>query len=140
MALLPSGNYFAGLFADNPAMKALQYSMTALAVVHVFVVFLITRDILKRTNSIVYQIACILTAAAMPVVGIFAYLLVRPSRTLSDRNMEKTLEEILKNLPTLDTPESDIVEKSKYEHKKVEKENLTDKIEAEEKEEISMEK
>lgn len=98
MALLPSSGLLAGIFVDNPVVQAIQYSLMALAALHVFIVFWATRDALRRTHSLVYQIVSILLVAALPVVGFFAYLLIRPSRTLSERNMEKTLEEILRNM------------------------------------------
>ncbi|MBT3834834.1 PLDc_N domain-containing protein [Candidatus Peribacteria bacterium] len=140
MALIPSGSYFAGLLAENPVLKAVQYSLTGLAVAHVFIVFLVTRDILKRTNSIIYQISCILVSAALPIVGVFTYLLIRPSRTLSDKNIEHTLKEILKNMPVVssDEPiEDDIGEKSSEEEEDTKELIEESKLE---KEEFSLQK
>jgi len=49
----------------------------------------VTKDILNRTNSILLQMLCILLILVGTPLGIFFYLLIRPSRTLYERYYEE---------------------------------------------------
>lgn len=89
-------SWFFSLLTDNPAIRALQLSLLGTAGVAIYLVFFATRDILLRTRSFVYQLACILLVAVLPVVGFFLYLLIRPATTIRERDMEKMLKKILK--------------------------------------------
>ena len=82
-------------FSDNPAIVALQAGVLFLGVLVIFLVFFTTRDILLRTRSLIYQLLCIVLVAALPIVGFFLYLLIRPARTVKERAMEEMLEKIL---------------------------------------------
>ena len=90
-------SWFLSLLTDNPVIRATQIGLMLLAVVAVYLVFFTTRDILLRTRSFFYQLACILLVAILPVVGFFVYLLVRPASTVRERQTEKMLRKILKN-------------------------------------------
>ena len=90
--------FILSLLTDNPAIRALQISLLAGAVVDMYLVFFATRDILLRTRSFFYQLVCILLVAVLPVVGFFLYLLIRPATTVRDREMEKLLRKIAKKV------------------------------------------
>ena len=81
--------------AEDPALRLLQCGMLLVGVIVIFLVFFTTRDILLRTHSFWYMFFSIIIVAALPVVGFFLYLLIRPSRTNKDREMEELLTEIL---------------------------------------------
>ena len=86
----------ASFFSDNPSVLIAQVSMIVAACVVIFLVLLATRDILMRTDSLLIQVLCIILVAVLPVVGYLLYLLVRPSRTLSEKKLQGDLEELLK--------------------------------------------
>lgn len=81
--------------SDNPAVRITQLSLLALAVVAVFLICFTTRDILLRTRSFLYQAVSILLVALLPIVGFFLYLLIRPARTVKERETEQMLRQIL---------------------------------------------
>ncbi len=80
--------------ADDPMLRAVQGGMLLLGSVVIFLVFYTTRDILIRTHSFVWMFFSILLVAALPVVGFLLYLLIRPSRTLKEKEMEKMLKDL----------------------------------------------
>ncbi|MDD3896946.1 MAG: hypothetical protein PHU04_03845 [Candidatus Peribacteraceae bacterium] len=73
--------------ADDPMLRLLQGSMLLVGILVIFLVFFTTRDILLRTNSFLYMFVCILLVAAFPVAGFLLYLLIRPARTLREREL-----------------------------------------------------
>jgi hypothetical protein len=77
--------------ADDPLLRLLQAGMLLTGIVVIFLVFFTTRDILLRTNSFLYMFISIVLVAALPVVGFFVYLLIRPARTVKEREMEKMI-------------------------------------------------
>ena len=81
--------------ADDPALRLLQCGMLLVGVVVIFLVFYTTRDILLRTHSFWYMFLSIVLVAVLPVVGFFLYLLIRPSRTNKEYEMEELLTDIL---------------------------------------------
>lgn len=82
-------------FNDNPVILSLQAGIVVAGVMTVYLLAYTVRDIILRSRSVVYQLACILLVAALPIVGFFLYLLIRPARTVQQRQMEKMLKEIL---------------------------------------------
>lgn len=80
--------------ADDPTLRALQGGMLLVGALLVFLVFFTTRDILLRTRSFWSMFICILIVALLPVIGFFIYLLVRPARTIKEREMELMLLEL----------------------------------------------
>ena len=89
------------LLTDNPAIRFTQIALLCTAVVSVYLVFYATRDILLRTKSFTYQILCILLTAALPVIGFFLYLLIRPARTIHERETDKMLKKFLHSSTSL---------------------------------------
>lgn len=94
-SFLPSADFFAGILNLDPLIRAAQIGLGVLAVGLAYLVFYATRDILRRSNSLTYQLFCILLVACLPIVGFFLYLLIRPSQTLHARNMEENVAKIL---------------------------------------------
>lgn len=92
--------------AQDPALRLLQAGMLLLGSVVIFLVFFTTRDILLRTHSFVYMFISIVLVAALPVLGFFLYLLIRPSQTLKQRELADLLTEVLVEvrLPTRRQP------------------------------------
>lgn len=84
--------------ATDPTVLAVQLLMASAAFVVVFLVLFTTRDILLRTHSFLLQAFCILLAAALPIVGFFIYLLIRPSRTIAERAMHRDISALLSKL------------------------------------------
>jgi hypothetical protein len=81
--------------AEDPALRLLQAAMLLVGVVVIFLVFFTTRDILLRTHSFWYMFISIVIVAALPIAGFFLYLLIRPSRTNKEREMEELVTELL---------------------------------------------
>lgn len=96
----------------NPTLRLMQSGLLTLGVVSAFLVFYTTRDSLLRSRSFLFQCFSILLVAALPIVGFFLYLLIRPARTRKERDMEAMLREILVSqkaksvaLPTMERPD-----------------------------------
>ena len=83
-------------FSENPWLKIIQIAVLALSATVIFLVLYVTRDILLRTRSLAYQILCILLVAVLPIAGFLLYLLIRPGRTLHEREMEDQLQELMR--------------------------------------------
>jgi hypothetical protein len=84
--------------ADDPLLRLLQAGMLLIGVIVIFLVFFTTRDILLRTNSFFYMFVSIVLVAALPVVGFFVYLLIRPARTIKERELEKNVAMLVAKL------------------------------------------
>ena len=82
--------------ADDPSLRALQLGMLLLGVIVIFLVFFVTRDILLRTHSFFYMFICIVLVALLPIAGFFLYLLIRPPRTIKERELEELLQEVVR--------------------------------------------
>lgn len=95
---LPSADFFTGILNMDPFIRAAQIGLGVLAVGLAYLVFFATRDILKRTHSLAYQLFCILLVACLPVAGFCFYLLIRPSQTLNERHMAENVTKILELL------------------------------------------
>ena len=80
--------------AADPPLRILQLTMIILVSIGIFLVFYATRDIMLRTHSILYTIPCILLVAFVPLVGFLLYLLIRPARTIKEREMYAMLSEL----------------------------------------------
>lgn len=81
--------------AEDPALRILQGGMLLLGSLVIFLVFFTTRDILLRTHSFWYMLISIVLVACLPVIGFFVYLLIRPARTIKERELEEMLMEVL---------------------------------------------
>lgn len=65
-------------------------------IVWIAIVIWVTKDIINRTNNILYQIFSIFTVLLWTPLGIVVYLLIRPSKTLFEKYYEEaSIEEDL---------------------------------------------
>lgn len=71
--------------ASDPSVLAMQIAMISVAFLVVYLILFVTRDIILRTHSFLYQILSIVLTALIPIGGFFIYLLIRPSTTLFER-------------------------------------------------------
>ena len=76
-------------------VRSVQIALGVGAAGLVFLIFWATRDILRRTRSTTLQVLNILMVALLPVVGFGLYLIVRPSRTIEEKEMAGNVQEIL---------------------------------------------
>ena len=74
--------------ADDPLLRLLQGGLVLAGTTVIFLVFYTPRDILLRTHSFFYMLISILLVALLPVIGFFLYLLIRPARTVKERELE----------------------------------------------------
>lgn len=98
MSLFPSA--FFSLFASDPWLFSAQIGIGFAVFLLIFFLLYTLRDILLRTRSFWAQSGSILLVVLLPVAGFFLYLLVRPARTIKDREMEA----MLRALAYPDTP------------------------------------
>jgi len=85
--------------ADDPMMRLLQGAMLLIGAIVIFLVFFTTRDILCRTHSFLYMFVCIVLVAALPFIGFFLYLLIRPSRTIRERELYAMVQNLQTKTP-----------------------------------------
>jgi hypothetical protein len=90
---------FLVFLSENPTLRLFQFVLLATAVLAVYLVFFVTRDVLLRSRSFFFQFISIILTAGLPIVGFLLYLLLRPSRTLKESEMEAMLLEVLDRLP-----------------------------------------
>jgi len=82
------------LLADDPLLRAFQVGLMLVGSLVVFTVFYVTRDVLLRTRSFPAMLGSIVLVAFLPIVGFFLYILVRPARTLSQRETDLKVSEL----------------------------------------------
>lgn len=85
------------LFA-SPLASALQAGIILGASLLIFLIFYATRDVLLRSRSLVLQVLSILLVACFPVVGFLLYLLIRPARTVREKEMERAMQQMHKDI------------------------------------------
>ncbi len=86
--------------AEDPALRIVQGAMLLSGIVVIFLVFYTTRDILLRTHSFFYMFFSIVLVALLPIVGFFLYLLIRPARTIKEREVEHMLLQLTDGPPS----------------------------------------
>ncbi len=82
---------------ENPGLRLAQGGLILFAVLVLFLLFFALRDILLRTRSFWYQFLCIVIVTLLPVVGFLIYLLIRPARTIKQRELEALLLTVVAN-------------------------------------------
>ena len=80
--------------AEDPVLPAGQFALAFFGAVAVFLVFYTTRDAILRSNSFIFMLFSILLAAILPVLGFLIYLLIRPPRTIKEKEIESMLKEL----------------------------------------------
>lgn len=83
----------AGLIPSDPLAIA-RIGVLSVAFILIFLLLFTLRDILLRTRSFWYQCFCVLLVGALPVVGFLLYLLIRPARTVKQRETDNLLRNI----------------------------------------------
>ena len=89
---------FVVLFSSNPSVFFFQVFITVAGCIGVFFVLFTTRDVFLRSKSFLYQVFAIILVAGLPFLGFFLYILIRPSQTLAQRRLTKTVDAILTKL------------------------------------------
>jgi len=64
-------------------------SLIYLGVLWLAIVIWVGRDIINRTNNILFQVFVILLNVVLPVFGLILYLIIRPSKTLLEKYYEE---------------------------------------------------
>lgn len=90
--------------SENPALRMMQIVLVLLGIIAVYLVCFSTRDIILRTQSFLYQVVAVLIVACLPIVGFFLYLLIRPARTIKEREIEEALKRILEHHGIAEAP------------------------------------
>ncbi|MBU2213277.1 hypothetical protein KJ996_01430 [Patescibacteria group bacterium] len=83
--------------SEDPLMRMWQGSLLLIGILAVFLVFYTTRDVILRTHSFLYMLFSILLVALLPGVGFLLYILIRPARTIKERELEKMVRDILRD-------------------------------------------
>jgi hypothetical protein len=113
--------------ASNPTILLLQGSIGFFAALLVFLILFTTRDIILRTHSFFYQLLCIALVALVPILGFFLYLLVRPSRTIRERELYAMVHAFhVKSVDSHHSHKAKNVKKQKIESVQEEEEPLTE--------------
>lgn len=81
--------------SDDPILRMQQGLLLLVAFVLLFLIFFTLRDVLLRTRSTAAQIGAILLVTLLPIVGFLVYLLVRPSRTIAERELDEAIKKLL---------------------------------------------
>ncbi len=89
---------FQGLFAGDPAVQLLQAVVLSVAAVLIFLLFWTLKDAILRSKSFWFQLLSIALVTLLPLFGWLAYLLIRPAQTLKEKEMERLLHAIHKEL------------------------------------------
>ncbi len=82
-------------YITEDPLRILQIAVIAIAVILLFLLLFTLRDIMLRTRSFGYQFFSILLVGALPIVGFLLYLLIRPARTLKERDTDDMLQALL---------------------------------------------
>lgn len=77
--------------AADPTLRLVQMCMLGAGILVIFLVFLTTRDVLLRSQSFLFMLFSIVLVAALPLIGFCIYLLIRPARTIKEREIEEML-------------------------------------------------
>jgi hypothetical protein len=62
--------------------------LSYLVLLWVALIVWVTKDIISRTNNIIFQIVSILLATILNIFGVLIYLAIRPSKTLIEKFFE----------------------------------------------------
>ncbi len=93
LSLSPVTQYF----QQDTALHIAQASLGLVGLILLFLLFFALRDILLRTRSFFYQFVCIVIVTLLPGIGFAIYLLIRPARTIKEREMESMLLTLVAN-------------------------------------------
>ena len=72
--------------AESPLVDIILKGILAyLAVLWFAMVVWVARDVINRSNNILFQVSMILLNIVLPVFGLILYMIIRPSRTLMEK-------------------------------------------------------
>jgi RNA polymerase subunit RPABC4/transcription elongation factor Spt4 len=72
--------------SESPLLEfAIKGALIYLAVLWFAMVVWVARDIVNRSNNILFQVSMILLNITLPVFGLVLYMILRPSRTLLEK-------------------------------------------------------
>lgn len=75
---------------ESPLLDLLlKGSLIYLGVLWFAMIVWVARDVINRSNNILFQVAVILANIVLPVFGLILYLIVRPSKTLLEKYYEE---------------------------------------------------
>jgi len=83
-----STTFLGSIFSDDPQLRLMQMLLAGFGSLFLFLLLFTLRDILLRTRSFAYQLFSIAIVALLPGLGFLLYLLLRPARTIREREME----------------------------------------------------
>ena len=73
-------------FAESPLLDfILKGVLIYLAILWFAMVVWVARDVINRSNNILFQVVMILLNIILPIFGLVLYLIIRPSRTLLEK-------------------------------------------------------
>lgn len=83
-------------FTQSPLVEwIVKGSLIYIAVLWLAVVIWVARDIIERSNSLIFQVLMIGINIVLPVFGLLVYLIIRPSKTLLERYYEELEVKVL---------------------------------------------
>lgn len=82
-------------FAEDPVFRLMQGGLLFVGLCDVFLLFWTLRDVLMRSQSLLFQMCALLMVFALPFAGFLLYLLVRPSSTLREQSIAQMVEHVL---------------------------------------------
>lgn len=104
--------WFTAFVSADPTLRLMQGGIVLGLVILLFLLLYTLRDVVLRTRSFGYQFLCVLLVGALPILGFLLYLLIRPARTIKEREVEAMLRQYLDvrdedNAVPIDQPSSD---------------------------------
>lgn len=77
-------------FISAPSFKTLQLGIIIyFGILWLAIIIWVTRDAINRSHSLFFQVTAILLNIIFPILGILLYLIIRPSKTTSERYYEE---------------------------------------------------
>ncbi len=84
------------LLNSNIVSWVLQGFIAYLAILWIAIIIWVTKDANNRSNSLMFQIFAILVVIILtPIFGLLIYLIVRPSKTLTEKYLEQSQMHLL---------------------------------------------
>lgn len=96
------------LLAADPFIRSLQIGVLIAGSLLVYLVFWTTKDSINRSNSFIFILFSIVLVAFIPFVGFLCYLLIRPSKTLTEKNLLQAVADLKTELATIAKNNSEV--------------------------------
>ncbi len=83
-------------FISSPSFNLVQtVALGYVGLLWLSIIIWVTRDSIERSDSLLFQVFSILLNIAFPVLGVLLYLIIRPSKTTSERYFEELEHKLL---------------------------------------------